>query len=31
MRALSSDGKGSDDHGGLVQWYEKEAGIKVRK
>nr|WP_321305549.1 2-hydroxy-3-oxopropionate reductase [uncultured Sphaerochaeta sp.] len=31
MRSLSSDGKGSDDHGGLVQWYEKEAGIEVRK
>jgi 2-hydroxy-3-oxopropionate reductase len=31
MRSLSSEGKGSDDHGGLVQWYEKEAGIEVRK
>ena len=31
MRALSSEGKGSDDHGGLIQWYEKEAGIEVRK
>ena len=31
MRSLSSDGKGSDDHGGLVQWYEKESGIEVRK
>ncbi|MGH0054474.1 MAG: 2-hydroxy-3-oxopropionate reductase [Sphaerochaetaceae bacterium] len=31
MKALSADGKGSDDHGGLVQWYEKEAGIVVRK
>ncbi len=31
MRSLSSDGKGSDDHGGLVQWYEREAGIEVRK
>ncbi len=31
MKALSADGKGSDDHGGLIQWYEKEAQIEVRK
>jgi len=31
MKALSADGKGSDDHGGLIQWYEKEAQVEVRK
>jgi len=31
MRSLSSDGNGSDDHGGLIQWYEKLAKIEVRK
>ncbi len=30
MKALSDSGKGSDDHGGLIQWYEKEAGVEVR-
>jgi 2-hydroxy-3-oxopropionate reductase len=30
MRALDSAGKGKDDHGGLVQWYEQEAGIQAR-
>lgn len=30
MRRLSSDGKGGDDHGGLIQWYEKEAEVEVR-
>jgi 2-hydroxy-3-oxopropionate reductase len=30
MRALSADGKGSDDHGGLIQWYEKLAKVEVR-
>lgn len=30
MKPLSADGKGSDDHGGLIQWYEKEANIEVR-
>lgn len=31
MKKLSSDGKGSDDHGGLIQWYEELAKIEVRK
>src|SRR5690554_5987076 len=30
MRSLSSDGNGSDDHGGLIQWYEKLAKTEVR-
>jgi len=30
MRSLSSEGKGSDDHGGLIQWYEKQAEVEVR-
>jgi 2-hydroxy-3-oxopropionate reductase len=30
MKTLSSEGKGSDDHGGLIQWYEKQAKIEVR-
>lgn len=30
MKALSSEGKGSDDHGGLIQWYEKQAKVEVR-
>jgi hypothetical protein len=30
MKALSTEGKGSDDHGGLIQWYEKESKIEVR-
>ena len=30
MKTLSAGGKGSDDHGGLIQWYEKEAKIEVR-
>jgi len=31
MQALRADGKQKDDHGGLIQVYEKLAGIKVRK
>jgi len=31
MQALKVDGKQSEDHGGLIQYYEKLAGIKVRK
>jgi 2-hydroxy-3-oxopropionate reductase len=31
MQALKVDGKQSEDHGGLIQFYEKLAGIKVRK
>ncbi|QEN09185.1 2-hydroxy-3-oxopropionate reductase [Oceanispirochaeta crateris] len=30
MKSLSSEGKGSDDHGGLIQWYEKLANVEVR-
>ncbi|MBI9093509.1 MAG: 2-hydroxy-3-oxopropionate reductase [Sphaerochaeta sp.] len=30
MKSLSSEGKGSDDHGGLIQWYEKLAEVEVR-
>jgi 2-hydroxy-3-oxopropionate reductase len=30
MKTLSSEGKGSDDHGGLIQWYEKLARVEVR-
>ncbi len=30
MKELSADGKGSDDHGGLIQWYEKLAKVEVR-
>ncbi|GAA0583980.1 2-hydroxy-3-oxopropionate reductase [Rhizomicrobium electricum] len=31
LQALKVDGKAGDDHGGLIQFYEKLAGIKVRK
>jgi 2-hydroxy-3-oxopropionate reductase len=31
MQALKVDGKQRDDHGGLIQFYEKLAGVKVRK
>ena len=31
MKALKVDGKQGDDHGGLIQFYEKLAGVKVRK
>jgi len=31
MQALKVDGKQTDDHGGLIQFYEKLAGVKVRK
>jgi len=30
MKSLSSEGKGNDDHGGLIQWYEKQAKVEVR-
>jgi len=30
MKSLSLEGKGSDDHGGLIQWYEKQAKVEVR-
>ncbi len=31
MQALKVDGKQKDDHGGIIQFYEKLAGITVRK
>ena len=31
MRVLQSDGKGTDDHGGIIQFYEKLTGVEVRK
>jgi len=31
MQALKVDGKAADDHGGLIQYYEKLAGTQVRK
>ena len=31
MQALKVDGKQRDDHGGIIQFYEKLAGVKVRK
>jgi 2-hydroxy-3-oxopropionate reductase len=30
MQALRVDGKGGDDHGGIVQFYEKLANVQVR-
>jgi 2-hydroxy-3-oxopropionate reductase len=31
MQALKVDGKGENDHGGIVQFYEKLAGIEVKR
>jgi len=31
MQALKVDGKGSDDHGGIIQFYEKLAKVEVRE
>lgn len=31
MQALKTDGKAKDDHGGIIQFYEKLAGVEVRK
>jgi 2-hydroxy-3-oxopropionate reductase len=31
MKVLKSDGKAGDDHGGLVQYYEKLANVMVRR
>ena len=31
MQALKVDGKQGEDHGGLIQFFEKLAGVKVRK
>jgi 2-hydroxy-3-oxopropionate reductase len=30
MQALRVDGKQKDDHSGIIQFYEKLAGVKVR-
>jgi 2-hydroxy-3-oxopropionate reductase len=31
MKELQSEGKGKEDHGGIIQYYEKQAGVEVRK
>ena len=31
MQSLKAEGRAKDDHGGLIQYYEKIAGVKVRK
>jgi len=31
MQELQADGKGKDDHGGLIQFYEKSAKVEVRR
>jgi len=31
MQALKVDGKGADDHGGIIQFYEKLAQVQVRQ
>ena len=31
MQAMRVDGKAGDDHGGLIQYYEKMAGITVKR
>ncbi|MHC4069223.1 MAG: 2-hydroxy-3-oxopropionate reductase [Planctomycetota bacterium] len=31
MQALKADGKGGDDHGGIIQYYEKTAKVEVRR
>lgn len=31
MQAMKVDGKGSEDHGGLIQFYENQAQIEVKK
>ena len=31
MQALKVDGKQAEDHGGLIQFYERLAGVRVRK
>ena len=31
MQALKADGKGKDDHGGIIQFYEALAKVEVRK
>jgi len=31
MQALKVDGKGADDHGGIIQFYEKLAHVEIRR
>jgi len=31
MKALKADGRAEDDHGGLIQYHEKLAGVQVKK
>jgi 2-hydroxy-3-oxopropionate reductase len=31
MQALKVDGKGDNDHGGLIQYYEKMAKVEVKR
>lgn len=31
MKVLKADGKAGDDHGGLIQYHEKLAGVQVKK
>lgn len=31
MKALKADGKAEDDHGGLIQYYERLAGVVVKR
>jgi 2-hydroxy-3-oxopropionate reductase len=31
MQVLKADGKAGDDHGGLIQYYEKLANVEVGK
>ena len=31
MQALKADGKAGDDHGGIIQFYEKSAKVEVRR
>lgn len=31
MKALKADGKAEDDHGGLIQYHEKLAGVEVKR
>lgn len=31
MKALKTDGKAEDDHGGLIQYHEKLAGVQVKR
>ena len=31
MQSLKTDGKSKDDHGGIIQFYEKLAKVEVRR